>query len=90
MICDLYEHPRSALHEQLIKYLCSETGISNTRPTGRMWPAMSVIPARITLQIKKLLTISLGFFPVFCSKCGPQRHHSLNLRAAEHANVALK
>ena len=51
----------------------SSSGVSNTRYTGRMWPALSNCLARVF--IKNLLTWQIydfkAFFTVFCS---PKRH----------------
>ncbi len=45
------------IHSNIFEHL--RTGVSNTRPAGRMWPAKSVYVARVALQIQKVLK----FFP---------------------------
>jgi hypothetical protein len=63
----------------LQKLAHSATGVSNTRPAGRMWPARCVCAARgitKTTQIIDKTTVFSSVRAISASNCGPRRHFS--------------
>jgi hypothetical protein len=64
----------------------SRSGVSNTRPAGRMWPARCICAAREQLKNWEYCKFwsNLAYLRAFLVNCGPQELFTDKLRPAKH------
>ena len=68
------------------------SGVSNTQPAGRMWPAWRVYAARVIIKIPLIIvktTVLCGIRALFTSFCGPRKHFCLLVRPARSVFIKM-
>ena len=72
--------------------LAYRSGVSNTRPAGRMWPARSVCAARDIIKITQIIaetTVFLQYKGTFSLLLRPAETFFLLMRPASHFFVKM-
>ena len=75
----------NSIFDWLLRWSPFRSGVSNTRPAGRMWPAWRVYAARFVIKFPLIIdknTVLWGTRVLFIFYCAPQRHFLLLVRPA--------